>query len=104
MTKIKVSEDFTMTPGARYRTDGPHSGEEFFEEILKPRFSEALEKGETLTIDLDGTNGYASSFLNESFRLLKEEFGDDICWNNIELISEEYPKYIDKIKLAIYEK
>lgn len=35
---INIRTDFSDSPGARYRKDGPHSGEEFFEEHLKPKF------------------------------------------------------------------
>ena len=28
---IDIKADFSDSPGARYRKDGPHSGEEFFE-------------------------------------------------------------------------
>lgn len=102
MPTIKVANDFTMTPGARYYSDGPFSGEEFFDKLLRPMFEEALQADEKLTIDLDGTNGYASSFLDESFRRLKEAYTPDAVWNNLILISDEFPKYIDKIKAAIY--
>ena len=57
-----------------------------------------------LKIILDGTEGYASSFLNEAFSLLGNEFGAEIAWNNIIVISNEVPKYIEKVKQSVYEK
>ena len=39
---IDIKADFSDSPGARYRKDGPHSGEEFFEVLLKPKFEEAV--------------------------------------------------------------
>lgn len=60
---IKIAEAFSPYPGARYRRLGDHSGEEFRDKILIP----ALRRGDSLTINLDGTKGYDSSFLEESF-------------------------------------
>lgn len=75
---IKIATDFSRTPGGRYRSDGPASGEEFREDILIP----ALSHGDTVTIDLDGARGYPSSFLEEAFgglvRRLKLK-GDDFA-------------------------
>ena len=101
---INIARDFSDTPGARTYADGKYSGQEFFDKLLKNKFLESTQRNEKLEINLDGTNGYPSSFLNEAFRLLAKEFGSDIVWNNLDLISEEVPKYISKIKEAIYEK
>jgi len=61
--KIKIATDFTDTPGPRYRDEGPCSGQEFREKFLVP----ALQAGDSLEIDLDDTEGYGSSFLEEAF-------------------------------------
>jgi len=55
--------DFTHTPGPRMRQDGPHSGEEFRDMHLLPKFIEAVEEGVCLNVILEETKGYASSFL-----------------------------------------
>lgn len=60
---INIAADFSRTPGGRYRTDGPASGEEFRESVLIP----ALEENNSIVIELDGTRGYPSSFLEEAF-------------------------------------
>jgi hypothetical protein len=104
MIVINISKDFTTEPGARYYADGRYSGEEFFDTLLKQRFSEALKNGVKLMIVLDGTEGYASSFLSEAFGRLGHEFGADVVWNNLILVSEEIPRYRDKVKESIYEK
>ncbi len=103
MFKIKIAEDFSATPGARYYEDGPASGQEFFEKILKDKFESAISNNQKLTIDLDGTDGYASSFLNEAFRRLSSAYDAETVWNNLVLISNEIPKYIQKIKKSIYD-
>lgn len=63
MTKINIANDFSVYPGGRYRKDGDYSGEEFRESLLLPAF----ENNDKVEIELDGTRGYGSSFLEESF-------------------------------------
>jgi hypothetical protein len=71
---VQVS-DFTRTPGGRFMTDGPFSGEEFRELYLEKHFN-----GEDLDykveVDLRGTEGYTSSFLDEAFGGLVRKFPD----------------------------
>lgn len=95
---IKISTDFSRTPGARYRSDGPFSGEDFYIKILKPRFESATKNGSKLTIDLDGTYGYATSFLSEAFYTLASDFTPKIVLENLEIVSKEEPYLIDEIK------
>jgi len=94
---IKVSVDFSTTPGARYRSDGKFSGEEFYQTKLKKAFEKALQAKQLLTIDLDGTYGYATSFLSEAFYSLAVDFGSAIVRNNISFISNDEPYLIDEI-------
>ena len=100
---IKIARDFSMSPGARYRTDGSYSGEEFYDALLKPKFESALGQRQTLTIDLDGTYGYATSFLSEAFNRLSNAFGSDVVWNNITFVSREEPYLIDEIKEYVFD-
>lgn len=60
---ISIAKDFSPTPAGRYSTDGPKSGEHFRELLLVP----ALAQQADVTVDLDGTLGYGSSFLEEAF-------------------------------------
>lgn len=94
---IVIATDFTDAPGARYRKDGPKSGEEFLETLLRPRFVAAKESGSTLLIDLDGTWGYASSFLSGSFGALSREFGRETVRKYLRLKSDEDRVLLDKI-------
>lgn len=75
MVKIKISEDFSEYPGARYYEDGPDSGQQFYDRVLKDAYETSLQRQEKLVVDLDGTAGYASSFLSESFGRLAQTFG-----------------------------
>lgn len=101
--KISVAEDFTSKPGARYYSDGPKSGQAFYDEVLKAAFEKTLNDKVKLIVDLDGTEGYATSFLDEAFRRLSDEYDPDTVWNNLRLISEDEPDWIDEIKGYIYK-
>ena len=68
---INVAEQFSRFPGGRYRTDGKFSGERFRDEFLVP----ALKIYGTVVVDMDGTLGYGSSFLEEAFGGLVRECG-----------------------------
>lgn len=92
---IKIADEFSKTPGARYRSDGKYSGEEFREKFLEPFFEEDQEN--LITIDLDGTYGYATSFLEETFGGLARKYGSEVCLKKINFISNEEPSLIDEI-------
>lgn len=101
---IKVAEEFTETPGARYRNQGPFSGEEFIDSLLYPKYEEAIQKNEKLVVDLDGGYGYGSSFLEEAFggliRKLKKEKKDfKKPLEVIEIISKEEELWVNKIEV-----
>lgn len=68
---IRVAQDFTPFPIFRLRGDGSFSGEEFREDHLM----KALSEGMTVTVELDGTIGYGSAFLQEAFGGLVHELG-----------------------------
>lgn len=63
MRTISVAQDFTRYPSGRYKRHSRTSGEEFRARFLE----EPLRKGEAIVVDLDGTIGYGSSFLEEAF-------------------------------------
>lgn len=102
MITIDIPKDFTKTPGWRTYKDGPFSGQEFFDKILKKDFKRAKDQDVKLKIILDGSNGYTTSFLNEAFRRLGEEYGADEVWNRLTIISNEVPKYIERVKKGVY--
>lgn len=63
MTKTIKVLDFTEYPGPRYKRLGEGSGEEFRDHIFIP----AMKEHGSLVVDLDGTRGFGSSFLEEAF-------------------------------------
>lgn len=81
--EIKISTDFSQTPGPRSRDEGDFSGEEFLETILRPKFEDVLDNTGKLLIDLDGTDGYATSFLESAFGGLSRLFNDKLSPNQI---------------------
>jgi len=98
MINIKISEEFTKTPGARLRSIGNFSGEQFREEILEPRFIKAKETNQKLFIDLDGGYGYAPSFLEEAFGGLARIYGASQVEETIGHIkSDDEPGLVDDI-------
>lgn len=71
MKHINIAREFSETPMGRYHpTDGPDTGQRFREDFLVP----ALKQG-PVTVDIDGTEGYGSSFLDEAFGGLVYESG-----------------------------
>ena len=66
MSTIRVV-DFARSPGGRYISDGPFSGELFREKVLRPALADAEKSGERVVVELDGTSGYGASFLEEAF-------------------------------------
>lgn len=96
--EIIISSDFTDAPGPRFRKQGDFSGEQFREDILIPKFKEAITKKEKLTINFDGTFGYPTSFLEEVFGGLKEKFNKNLILKNLILISDDEKSIIEEIK------
>lgn len=93
MILINIAQDFSDSPGARYYADGEYSGQAFREELLIPAF----KGGDDITINLDETEGYATSFLEESFGGLARHFKDINILEKLTFISEEDPALVGEI-------
>lgn len=96
MIKIKISTDYTITPGARYKKDGDFSGEEFRIKFLEPHFKN--ESSEEIEINLDDVEGYSTAFLEEAFGGLSRLFGPDVILKRIKIVSKEEPLLIEEIE------
>lgn len=96
---VNISKDFSPTPGPRYIDEGSHSGEEFRIEILYPKVKQAIENNMGITIVLDGTDGYGTSFLEEAFGGLirTNKLNYDDIKKRVSLISNEEDYLIDDI-------
>lgn len=96
---LSVATDFSRTPGSRYIEEGDYSGELFRNETLEPAVRRALEEGTKLRIDLDGTAGYGTSFLEEAFGGLVRDCaitGADLL-RTLEFVSQEEPYLVEDI-------
>jgi STAS-like domain of unknown function (DUF4325) len=60
---ISVAKDFSPSPAGRFPEDGPFPGAVFRDRILIP----AIKGNDEVVVDLDGTDGFGSSFLEETF-------------------------------------
>ena len=105
MEQLIVAKEFSVTPGVRYPDEGPFSGQEFRRNFLMPKLKKAIEKGVKLLIDLDGSAGYGSSFLEESFGgLIREEgLAFEVIDKTLDYKSDEDPSIIEEIKQYIKE-
>jgi hypothetical protein len=91
---IRVADDFTRTPGARFRKDGAFSGEELLEDLVAPRLREAIAAGARLTLDFDGMAGMPESFLSELFFGLARMFGSDELERYLRVVSTDDPHIV----------
>ena len=98
---INIAKEFSDTPGPRARDEGDFSGEAFLDDILRPAFLQAKEEGSTLTIDLDGAEGYATSFLESAFGGLAREFEADEILKVLRFKSNDEPLLVNEIKKYI---
>ena len=103
LVTLSIAKSFTTTPGARNVDEGSFSGEEFLTTTLEPLFKKAEDEEFSILVDLDGTEGYATSFLEEAFGGLARKYGADKVLEHLEFKSEDEPLLIDEIKLYIRE-
>jgi hypothetical protein len=62
---LNIAKEFSRFPAGRFKSDGPYSGE-----LLCDRLADILielEDYTDLVVELDGTMGYGSAFLEEAF-------------------------------------
>lgn len=98
MIKDYLVLNYSEDPGPRYHTQGDHSGEDFYHEILNDLFYNVLQEKMSLRINLDGASGYASSFLDEAFGNLIYDFGLELVRDNLIIVSKEEPEWISMIR------
>ncbi len=94
---LNIAKEFSVTPGPRTAKEGSFSAEIFLNTILRAAFKNALDNSEILTVNLDGTAGFATSFLEESFGGLQRENPSIKVEKHLNFISEEEPYLIDEI-------
>jgi hypothetical protein len=100
MNKLRIA-DYASSPGGRFISDGDFSGEWFRDQILAPALLAVKDKSEKLEVELDGTSGYGSSFLEEAFGgLVRKGIADAGTLNRILLITAISPLYAPYKALA----
>lgn len=99
--KIKVASEFSNVPLGRFPDDSQFNGTTFRENWLIP----ALASHHLIQIDLDGAEGYGSSFLEEAFGGLVRIHGFTSAelLDRIQIISNEDPTLIEEIRQYIDE-
>jgi hypothetical protein len=96
---IDIGKDFSRYPAGRYQTDGPFNGELFRSTFLIP----ALNNNEQITVALDDTAGYGSSFLEEAFGgLVRLGYSAKQIKSVISFHSED-PSLIEEIEEYIFD-
>lgn len=95
---INIKEDFSMYPGLRHCNLSDNSGEHFYHSLLNKTFKEAYDTNTILTVVLDGTDGYAPSFIDEAFGNLVYDFSLEEVKKHINIVSIEEPIWKDAIE------
>jgi hypothetical protein len=88
---LSIQREFTDTPGPRH------------EDLLLDRFQQALDQDCVLIVDLDGTEGYATSFLESAFGGLARRYGPQEVLAHIEFKSDDEPFLVKEIEKYIAE-
>ena len=61
--EYSIAKSFSKYPAGRFRSDGDYSGERLRDEVLVPKLREL----DPVVVDITGTEGFGSSFLEEAF-------------------------------------
>lgn len=98
MIYIKISNDFSDTPGGRLKEEGEFSGELFRDTILIEKYEEAEKTNSVLEIDFDDCYGVGTSFLEEAFGGLVRKYHKHNILQRLKIIATEDETIPDNIK------
>ncbi len=101
---IKIATEFSDKPGGRWKHLGSNSGQEFYEDILLPKFEQAVNEEDKLYVYLDGAKSYPNSFLDQSFGELARVKGTNIVMDTIVFKTIGFNWIVDYIKNEIWLK
>jgi hypothetical protein len=97
---ISIAKQFSPTPAGRYISDGPFPGEKFRNELLIPALEASQER---INVDLDGTAGFGSSFLEEAFGgLVRNGYTPAVLRERLNIITS-HPSYEARVWKYIYQ-
>lgn len=97
-----IATSYTQYTGLRHCDTSENSGEDFYHKVLNKLFKETLEEDKTLQIDLDGGDGFAPSFLDESFGNLVFDFHLENVNKYLIIKSDIQPHWINYLKTKTY--
>lgn len=100
---INIAGEYCDTPGAREIEEGFFSGEDFLNKKLKPKFDQAVAENRKLLIDLDDTEGYATSFLEEAFGGLARLYSPQLVLSILKFKCLDEPLLAEEITTYIQE-
>lgn len=100
---LSIAKEFSETPGPRQVNEGDFSGEKFLKELLIPRFEQARSEKVALLVDFDGTEGYATSFLESAFGGLTRKYTSALVLQTIRFKSSDEPFLIEEVTRYIKE-
>ena len=108
---INVATEYSETPGSRYESEGPFSGEQFRREFLVPKLYQMESEitpqklfPDQLVVDLDGGAGYGVGWLDEVFAgLIRDGFDYKFIEKVLHIQSDEEPYLIDEIWEYMYQ-
>lgn len=102
MRTLSVLDCFAEFTGLRHCDISENSGEQFYHEKLNSAFKEALDSKEKLQLELDGVDGYASSFLDEALGNLVYDFTLKVVRENVIIVSNQEPHWKEMIEDETY--
>lgn len=95
--------DFTTVPGARHRTDGDGSADEFYEDYAEGALERAIKDGKDIVLDFDGTWSYPSSFTSQLAMLIKTKHDPSYIQEHLDIVANDEPGMIERFWFE-YEK
>ena len=102
--KYNIAKQYGRILGGRWISLGERSGEDFFNQILEPMFKDARDEQTTVTFNLDGTSGYPSSFLDQSFGELARKYGVNEVRKIVRFETKVFNWIVDYINREIWDK
>lgn len=103
MAKRKLSVlEYAEYPGPRYMSQGSESGEDFYLSLLNKKFTDCYKNNDVLILELDGTAGYPSSFLDEAVGELVYDFTLDIVREKLEISTVRFLNRKEKLLTETY--
>lgn len=95
---ISIASDFSIYPFGRTDEDGPDNGAAFRKKLIFH-----LKKGDHVVVNIDGTRGYGSSFLEEVFGGLVRDQRFTMDQFNARIKIENKDPRFDRYKRKSYE-